>query len=115
MTEPFLARPQFPVHALEVPVQGYSPEPADSCSTKEKSGLQIERSENSGYALHFHNSFFHGGKVGYKEGDTTQSAMIPFVFVVVAGVDRRDSALLLFFIACELLSQSFIFPKKYPS
>lgn len=44
---------------------------------------------------------------------------IPFVAVVVAGVDSRDSALLLSFIVCELwygccflLSQSYVFPKK---
>jgi hypothetical protein len=52
-----------------------------------------------------------------RSGQPLQS--IPFAAVVVAGVDRRDSALLLSFIVCELwygccflLSQSFVFPKK---
>ena len=50
------------------------------------------------------------------------SKSIPFAAVVVTGVDKRDSALLLSFIVselwygcCFLLAQSFVFPKKsYP-
>ena len=55
--------------------------------------------------------------------DAKPEICCPFVAVLVAGVDRHDSALLLSFIDCELymaivffLSRSFVFPKRsYPS